>query len=159
MLWVLDLVKWAGQWMVECEREFRAWFLASRLAELPTQPYFSAPSSVASPLVVLPTTHIPAPLTLDVLAQFLPTLARPATTPALVVTPSTPSPVQVDVPLDPAGVLLFLDSAHYDSGLTALVGWVPAKPEPGEQGKEGLERLYELVAQAAEGRGEVEMQG
>lgn len=108
------------------------------------------PPSSASPLLVLPAPHLPSPLPLPSLAAFLPSLTTPSSHPATLLSlasPASPTPstVSVDVPLESTGLLLYLNSGHYDSGLTALVGWVPNEAEEGEEAREGVARLAELV--------------
>lgn len=41
--------------------------------------------------------------------------------------------------------MLHLSAAHYESGLTALAGWVPVQTEPGKERIEGVQRMAELV--------------
>jgi hypothetical protein len=62
--------------------------------------------------------------------------------------PSTPtfSLQTLAIPFVPDGLLLYLSAAHYESGSTPLVAWVPLEvKEEGERGKEGVERMKELV--------------
>lgn len=149
---MLDLVKWTGQWFVECEADMRFFFLAAKLAELPPQlPPPPAPSS-GSLLLVLPAPHQAAPLPLQDLAAFLPALSNGASsaTASIVAPPAQPGApptvAQVPIACEPTGVLLYLNSAHYDSGTTALVGWVPLTVEKEEdRSREGVGRLLELV--------------
>lgn len=110
-------------------------------------------------------------------STLLPLLSALSTTPptpldisALVVVPFSPSPspsspplapasgpVQVTIPLQPTGLLLYLSQAHYESGSTPLVSWVPCRdqfaeprqPGGGDLGEqaEGVARMAQLVAE------------
>lgn len=126
----------------------RAFFISSKLSELPTQMYAPPsatmpdpnPTATAAatlsgprPLLVLPVPNLPPPLSPRTLLPLLSTLsASPPTTPslsisALVKTPptSTFDAYELTVPLHPTGLLLYLSAAHYESGSTPLVSWVP----------------------------------
>lgn len=153
-----------------------SFFITSKLSELETQPYLpplppsspSAPTSKSSssrPVLVLP---VPTYSTLSpsVLLPVLSSLASPSLTtssmPAVVFGPtsppassdpfaSSPSPPAyslqtLSIPFRPDGLLLYLKAAHYESGTTPLVAWVPVEAG-GEQGRgaEGVGRLKELV--------------
>ena len=98
-------------------------------------------------MLVLPAPHLPAPLPLAHLGTFLPSLAAPLRHRATLLSLSAPTggTVECDVPLESTGVLVYLNSGHYDSGLTALVGWVPNEAEEGEEGREGMARMCALV--------------
>ncbi|GAA6010550.1 hypothetical protein JCM10207_001360 [Rhodosporidiobolus poonsookiae] len=180
VLWVLDICKWRGQYLVDCDAEFRAFFLTSKLSELPTQPYIPPSSSPASPspssrtrppsshpLLVLPAPSYAPPLTPAVLLPLLVSLSAPSAMPVRVLAPSpsspssTPSasppafaPTDLSIPLGPTGLLLYLSTAHYPSGPTPLVGWVPLSSavEAEARQAEGTERMAELVREW-EGRG------
>ena len=77
--------------------------------------------------------------------------------PVQIYSPSIPSPPQEDlstlpwvsvnhlVPFKPTGLLLYLTKAHYESGMTALAGWVPLEVETGLEEREGTQKLARLV--------------
>ncbi|BGP34925.1 hypothetical protein JCM10296v2_006749 [Rhodotorula toruloides] len=167
ILWILDLCKWRSTYFVECEAEMRAFFLSSKLIELPTQPYVPPTVEIppgttnARPLLVLPAPSHAPPLTPPVLSPLLSALSGPSppaqSIPVEAFFPSDPSdptqlfPTQLDIPLHPTGLLLYLSHAHYESGPTPLVSWVPCSPnvERGMERGEGVERMRELVEEWA----------
>ncbi|GAA5915710.1 hypothetical protein JCM6882_004121 [Rhodosporidiobolus microsporus] len=173
VLWVLDVMKWRSQYLVNCDADMRAFFVSSKLSELETQPYTpSDPSSpsrptASTPVLVLPVPSCSSPLTPSSLLPLLSSLSTPSSMPALVYAPAPPSPSSpslsppqpafsaqtVSIPFVPDGLLLYLSAAHYESGSTPLVGWVPLEvKEPEVRGAEGVERFRELV-EAWERRG------
>lgn len=117
-----------------------AFFLSSKLAELPPQPY--SPST----FLLLPTPSR-APLSAAILLSLLLALTPTTLTPTVVVPSPTglPTPTPVPVKFEPTGLLLYLKSAHYESGTSALSGWVPLEVEDGKEGREGVGRLRALV--------------
>ncbi|GAA6046664.1 hypothetical protein JCM3770_003104 [Rhodotorula araucariae] len=169
VLWVIDLCKWRSTYFVECEAEMRAFFLSSKLAELDTQPYLPPTSEFATlsqtgstkTLLVLPVPSVPAPLTPSTLAPLLAPLAsspRPAPQQmdvAVLAPYATPAgelalaPAEAHLALHPTGVLLYHLRAHYDSGATPLVSWVPCGDDVarGDEDKEGVARMWELVCE------------
>ncbi|BGP27220.1 snurportin-1 [Rhodotorula toruloides] len=167
ILWILDLCKWRSTYFVECEAEMRAFFLSSKLAELPKQPYVPPTIEIppgttnTRPLLVLPAPSHAPPLTPSVLSPLLSALSGPSppaqTIPVEVFFPSDPSdptqlfPTLLDIPLHPTGLLFYLSHAHYESGSTPLVSWVSCSPnvERGMERGEGVERMRELVEEWA----------
>ncbi|GAA6030947.1 hypothetical protein JCM8097_008951 [Rhodosporidiobolus ruineniae] len=187
VLWVLDVMKWRGQFMVNCEADMRAFFIASKLSELETQPYIpsdvlASPSATASPrtpsshpVLVLPVPSYAAPLTPSALLPVLSSLRAPSPMPALVYAPSpspasplpgspapAPSyaPITLQIPFRPDGLLLYLSASHYESGSTPLVGWVPLDVHEKEnRGAEGVERLEGLLREWEARGGQAAVQG
>ena len=123
----------------------------------------------ARPLLVLPVPNLAPPLSPSVL---LPLLAALNSTPpqtfdisALVVpvpvpvplpdpTTLSPSsvphpPIPLTIPLHPTGLLLYLSQAHYESGPTPLVSWVPCADQiaEGMEQAEGVARMGQLVSE------------
>ncbi|KAM0791006.1 hypothetical protein ACM66B_004305 [Microbotryomycetes sp. NB124-2] len=158
VLWVLDIVKWSAQgWLVECDTDLRNFFLASRLSELGPQPFYSMNSSShagGTPLVVVPCPVLDSPLSSTVLSTFLTSLTNPATpTLSVNVTISTHVDAQTGAPvsqvvslqLRQTGLLLYHRQSQYESGLTALVGWIPMSVTDGKEGTEGVSRFKQLV--------------
>ncbi|GAA6004484.1 uncharacterized protein JCM10292_007093 [Rhodotorula paludigena] len=142
VLWVLDLCKWRSTYFVECEAEMRAFFLTSKLSELPAQPYLPPTSPFAShsppgttrTLLVLAAPALDAPLAPfpSRLAPWLDSLFLPRPSMRVGVLAPRESAAgagglaferaEVDVPLRGAeGVLLYLLGAHYESGATPLL--------------------------------------
>lgn len=150
----------------------RAFFISSKLSELPTQFYApelnsaSGRTSPARPLLVLPVPNLGPPLSPPTLLPLLTTLSASPTPSipisALVHTLAPPAPeasgpdptplpttitTTVTLPLHPTGLLLYLSHALYESGSTTLVGWVPCPSgiADGMEGGEGVRRMGELV--------------
>lgn len=172
VLWVLDVCKWRSQYLVQCEAEMRAFFIASKLSELPPQVY-SPPSSsseagstsvagTARPLLVLPVPNLAPPLSPSVLLPVLVSLnstppqtfdisalVLPLPDPALSPSSTVPTPVPLTIPLHPTGLLLYLSQAHYESGSTPLVSWVPCPDQiaDGMEQAEGVTRMGQLVSE------------
>lgn len=129
-----------------------AFFLTSRLSELPPQLYNppSTPSSQVSALLI-PVPSLSSPLSPATLSPFLTAIlnAHQQSTPIFVPSPpimlSIPGEVtRVELPLVPEGVLCYLLQAGYESGETSLVGWVPLEEE-GNIGGGAVARMHELV--------------
>lgn len=129
----------------------RFFFLNSRLSELPPQLHNPFPSTVSRPpILLLPVPTLSPPLTPTSLLSLSSSLLLPSLFPALVLlptpSPSLPLPQTVEIPFLPTGVVLYLSKAHYESGLTALAGWIPVKVEDEEEKKvAGLERFVQLL--------------
>lgn len=150
----------------------RAFFIASKLSELPPQVY-SPPSSsseagstsvagTARPLLVLPVPNLAPPLSPSVLLPVLASLnstppqtfdisalVLPLPDPALSPSSTVPTPVPLTIPLHPTGLLLYLSQAHYESGSTPLVSWVPCPDQiaDGMEQAEGVTRMGQLVSE------------
>ncbi|GAA5903988.1 hypothetical protein JCM8208_001752 [Rhodotorula glutinis] len=182
ILWVLDVCKWRSTYVVECSADMRAFFLSSRLSELDTQAYFppSSPFAINSQtgttktLLVLPVPSLAPPLLPSTLLPLLNPLAaspHPAAQDlavAVLAPYATPegtlalAPAEARIPLAPTGVLLYLGSAHYESGTTPLVSWVPCGAEvaPEDRDREGVGRMLTLVSEwAARGGGPAAVAG
>ncbi|GAA5849534.1 hypothetical protein JCM9279_007261 [Rhodotorula babjevae] len=182
VLWVLDLCKWRSTYFVECQADMRAFFLSSKLSELDTQAYFPPSSPFATQsqtgttktLLVLPVPSLSPPLLPSTLLPLLNPLAvaphpAPQDLAVAVLAPyATPEGAlalalaEARIPLAPTGVLLYLSSAHYESGSTPLVSWVPcgAEVDAEDREKEGVERMLQLVQEwAARGGGPAAVAG
>ncbi|GAA6014785.1 hypothetical protein JCM11491_001983 [Sporobolomyces phaffii] len=155
ILWVLDTCKWRGNYIVECEADFRAFFTSSKLSELSTQYYIPStvpPAPRASrPLLVLPCPTYAPPLVPTSLLPVLTSLSTPSMCPISVLLPAPAAPTVVQqtigVPFEPSGVLLYHRESHYESGTTPLVNWVPCDVEAGREECEGVERFVETVVE------------
>ncbi|GAA5939094.1 uncharacterized protein JCM15063_004422 [Sporobolomyces koalae] len=161
ILWVLDTCKWRGQYIVECEADFRAFFTISKLSELDLQCYYSDDNndSIDStgrgggrPLLILPCPTYSAPLTSQVLAPILSSLSNPShLTISTIDYRDRRRTRQVTVEMRSSGVLLYVREAHYESGSTPLVNWVPCEedatlPDGGGGGGQGdVNKLLKLV--------------
>ncbi|GAA5952235.1 hypothetical protein JCM3765_001916 [Sporobolomyces pararoseus] len=166
ILWVLDTCKWRSQYTVDCEADFRAFFTQSKLSELTTQ-YYIPPASLPPdspslsnpsllPLLILPAPTYSSPLVPSTLLPILSSLSLSSPFPITVLLPSdnstsdsTTSGVKqelIQIPFEPTGLMLYHRESHYESGLTALVNWIPLKViEPGREDFEGVERFGQLV--------------
>lgn len=141
----------------------RSFFLSSKLSELGIQAYsLPTPSAEDNPstsngstplLLACPT--LPSPLLpstlLPLLASLPPTSPDPVLVSTTVISPSAlpsqpPSSSAIQIPLISTGVMLYLTAAHYESGLTALAGWIPCEvSDEGKAGQEGVRRFGQLV--------------
>ncbi|GAA5993950.1 hypothetical protein JCM5350_005079 [Sporobolomyces pararoseus] len=171
ILWVLDTCKWRSQYTVDCEADFRAFFTQSKLSELSTQ-YYIPPASLPQdspslsnpsllPLLILPAPTYSSPLVPSTLLPILSSLSTPSPFPITVLLPSNDTSTAseassgagvkqelIQIPFEPTGILLYHRESHYESGLTALVNWIPLKViEPGRESCEGVERFRELVTE------------
>ncbi|GAA5824785.1 hypothetical protein JCM11251_005340 [Rhodosporidiobolus azoricus] len=156
VLWVLDVMKWRSQYLVNCDADMRAFFISSKLSELDTQPY-TAPPDPSNPsrptsstsMLILPAPSYGPPLTPSNLIPLLSSCSTPSSMSTVVFrSPSFEglSPQTVSIPFHPDGLLLYLSAAHYESGTTPLVGWIPLEVKEREmRNAEGVDRFRELV--------------
>ncbi|ORY74777.1 hypothetical protein BCR35DRAFT_306597 [Leucosporidium creatinivorum] len=171
VLWVLDLIRWMGRDFVECDGGIRSFFLASKLSELGLQLYTppspsadgttSTSTNGSAPLLLgcptLSSPLLPSSL-LPLLTSVPPTSAEPLPVAVTILSPSTtpsqpPSTSAIHIPLQAIGLMLYLTAAHYESGLTALAGWIPCEMgDKGKEGQEGVRRFGQLAEEWA-GRG------
>lgn len=137
---------------------YSAFFLSSRLSELPPQANPSpqaAPNASPPQVQLLLSPSLAPPLSPSTLNSFLEPLltsqtqAQPIPVPVPTFVPGPDGstiPSIRTVPLSPDGVLCYLKQAGYESGPTALVGWVPLLESGDEEGQvTGVRRLAELV--------------
>ncbi|KAK7451025.1 hypothetical protein VKT23_012700 [Stygiomarasmius scandens] len=153
VLHVLDVLKWKGQDIADCETPFRFWWRDTRIRELPymTPPFSgtqAGPSSLGSYRFPYPTTLLPIPYHTDMtlrnlLSQVIP-LAR-AARPLLLQVPFTftgSDAMQIETSLPNGtipnllpmpfqmlsdGLLLYVSEATYESGTSPLSSWIPLK--------------------------------
>ncbi|KAF5364792.1 hypothetical protein D9758_009312 [Tetrapyrgos nigripes] len=151
VLHVLDVLKWKGQDIAECETPFRFWWRDTRIGELP---FISPPpsGSQAGPSTQMsyrfpyPTTLLPVPYHTDtslenLLSQIIP-VARTARPFLLKLPPSggcDSTDMQVEilsftsttnllpVQMLSDGLLLYVAEASYESGTSPLSNWIPLK--------------------------------
>ncbi|KAF7323716.1 hypothetical protein MKEN_00592500 [Mycena kentingensis (nom. inval.)] len=139
ILHILDVHRWKGQDIGECETPFRFWWRDTRIAELPSS---LVPSSSGKPADAYrfpyPIRFLPIPYhtdtTLPSLLNTIVPLARsqrtmdvqvPAAFPAeseMLVEPRTTTLAAV-VPSD--GLLLYVSEASYEPGTSPLSSWIP----------------------------------
>ncbi|KAK4055442.1 hypothetical protein OIO90_003280 [Microbotryomycetes sp. JL221] len=173
VLWVLDVIRWYAQgYLVECDTEFRNFFLASRLSELSAQPCYAVDSTGTLPLVVVLCPVLGSPLTPSTLNPLLSSIqpasmsvndnAKNAIPIDVSIVPyvdgatGTPIAQTVSIPLEVSGLLAYHKQAQYESGLTALMGWIAVDVEEKDKGSQGITRFKQLVEQWSTGGSQVE---
>ncbi|EMD38680.1 hypothetical protein CERSUDRAFT_113862 [Gelatoporia subvermispora B] len=151
---VLDVLKWKGQDLTECETAFRFWWRDTRLSEIPT---FPPPSNATEPAAEPqyrfphPATFTPIPYHTDTTLTHLTNVLIPLTRSLRTISfpiPVTPSGgsthgdmdldgtsvahrgVQVELQNVQAevksdGLLLYVAQATYEHGTSPLSNWVP----------------------------------
>ncbi|KAG0144817.1 hypothetical protein CROQUDRAFT_46745 [Cronartium quercuum f. sp. fusiforme G11] len=143
VLWVLDVLKWKEQSLIDCESDFRFYWRDIKFQELPLQ---SLPSP--SQLVIVPVPYFATcskantySLTSSLIAS------RTASATVTLWSPSAqPACQSLEICDEADGILLYLKSATYESGETVLAGWVPLLPSESEQaGEVGVLRLNTSV--------------
>lgn len=111
-------------------------------------PNFAPPlsPSVLLPLLAALTSTPPQTFDISALVQPVPVPAPSSSSPS---PPTVPVPIQLTIPLHPTGLLLYLSQAHYESGSTPLVSWVPCVDQiaEGMELAEGVARMGQLVSE------------
>ncbi|KNZ81409.1 hypothetical protein J132_00647 [Termitomyces sp. J132] len=179
VLHVLDVIKWKGQDVSECESAFRFWWRDTRLGELPPTalPQSHCPKSndITTYTFPCPTTFLPVPYHIDttlpsLLTHIVPSVRLPRS--VSIVAPSVPSqdmdvdfycsgqPAQTkEAIIQSDGLLLYVRAASYESGTSPLSSWVPIVSYDGPQRESPLDLLLRrrMAHTSAEGRvGEVQ---
>ncbi|KAF5369206.1 hypothetical protein D9757_010045 [Collybiopsis confluens] len=139
ILHILDVLRWKGQELSECEAGMRFWWRDTRLAELSRLPPPSSQNSAATaytypyPTTLLPVPYHSAPLTLSRLLD----VVVPAARNTRVVQVLNPPPLgdmdtvdtQTSHTISSDGLLLYVAEASYESGISPLSNWVPLREE------------------------------
>ncbi|KAI0318087.1 hypothetical protein OF83DRAFT_1163628 [Amylostereum chailletii] len=171
ILHVLDVLKWKGQDLAECETSFRFWWRDTRLSELPPPrpPTISAPTSSDGrykfpyPISLSPITYYMDTTPGHLLSNIIPRARTSYSLPISVPTLETPmeldgSPTEASVRAD--GLLLYVAQAIYEPGTSPLSLWVPAIPmrvekdsmeEDGPSALDCFERLVKKRVARTEG--------
>ncbi|KAK0468056.1 uncharacterized protein EV420DRAFT_1502628 [Desarmillaria tabescens] len=179
ILHVLDVIKWKGQDIGDCETPFRFWWRDTRLAELPVShpPAASRYQSGSVPSEYrfsYPTTLLPIPYhqntSLANLSAVVLPLARSSRSVTVDIPVLAPADISMDIdgavegpsivrlPIDiyPDGMLLYVSEASYESGTSPLSSWVPIKSfNPGSElplfnAEAPLDKFQRLVYQRME---------
>ncbi|KAG8695842.1 hypothetical protein FRC08_007530 [Ceratobasidium sp. 394] len=131
VLHVLDVIRWRGTDVADCEADFRFWFRDARLAELVPQPEPSrtATGSRPYPHRFLGVPYYLPPLTYTLFLQSIIPAARPqgGSTDGANETDMDTGEGEIEVRKSD-GILLYVKEAAYTSGETPLSCWVPAAP-------------------------------
>jgi len=145
ILHVLDVFKWKGQDIADCETVFRFWWRDTRMSELsslssPAPTYSTAPARLQFSFPY-PTSFIPIPYhsdttLLNLLHNIIP-LARSPRTVSMTADPSFASneSMQMDssltrlVEVKSEGLLLYMSQATYEPGTSPLSSWIPISYE------------------------------
>ncbi|KAG6899944.1 hypothetical protein C0993_005067 [Termitomyces sp. T159_Od127] len=165
VLHVLDVIKWKGQDVSDCESAFRFWWRDTRLGELP---YTAPPPShtlksndTTIYTFPYPTTLLPVPYHTDTTLPFLlshivPSVRLPRS--VGIAAPAVPSQgmdvdfsgfgqaVQMkETTIEPDGLLLYVKAASYESGTSPLSSWVPIVPYDGPEHESPLDIFERLM--------------
>ena len=150
ILWVLDILKWKDQAMIDCEASFRFWWRDAKLSELVPQ---SWPTSAT-----LLCTSIPAlsDFSKTQVAEIAAKMSTCSTaTREMTVRPNdgTHSKSLHSINYEHDGLLFYLKSATYESGESVLAGWVPLHVPEENSDVHGISKLKWLCEN---GRDEIE---
>ncbi|KAF8582568.1 hypothetical protein K439DRAFT_1653773 [Ramaria rubella] len=147
LIHVLDIIRWKGQELAECEANFRFWWRDTRLSEL---------ISLPCPLYIFsfPTAFLPVPYHLDLSVSALLSIVIPVSRsvrrlpiqlPSYPDTSRSSGQLDDDMEIDhinqevgvqpevttaeiqPDGLLLYVSQASYEPGTSPLSSWVPIK--------------------------------
>ncbi|KAG6913710.1 hypothetical protein DXG01_004756 [Tephrocybe rancida] len=169
VLHVLDVIKWKGQDVSDCESAFRFWWRDTRLGELPPSapPAFHprGPDATAYTFTY-PTTLLPVPYHTDTTLSFLlthiiPSVRLPRSV-DIVAPPRTTEGMDVDTAMhrreetvEPDGMLLYVKAASYEAGTSPLSSWVPIVSYDGPEHESPLGLFERLLRRRMERGGEV----
>ncbi|KDN45691.1 hypothetical protein RSAG8_04775, partial [Rhizoctonia solani AG-8 WAC10335] len=128
ILHVLDVIRWRGTDVAQCEADFRFWFRDARLAELAPQPEPTRMITGTRPYPhrFLGVPYYLPPLTTTVFLQQIIPAAQPATRASADMEMDTGEASTGGTKSD--GILLYVREAAYTPGETPLSCWVPAAP-------------------------------
>ncbi|KAG6860473.1 hypothetical protein C0995_010764 [Termitomyces sp. Mi166 len=162
VLHVLDVIKWKGQDISECESAFRFWWRDTRLGELPptAPPPSCGPKSDDIYTFPYPTTLLPVPYHTDttlpsLLVHIVPSVHLPRS--VGIAAPTASQGMDVDfsgfgqsvqmkeVTIEPDGLLLYVKAASYESGTSPLSSWVPIVSYDGPEHESPLDLFERLV--------------
>ncbi|MBW0466516.1 hypothetical protein O181_006231, partial [Austropuccinia psidii MF-1] len=138
VLWVLDLLKWKDQAMIDCEANFRFWWRDSKISELGPQ---NMPTSANLLIMLIPV--LPGFSNATVATVTCHMMAHPSATQMFPVLSGTSdgSSMLHTIKFQHDGLLFYLQSATYESGETTLAGWVPLQVPAAEATTSGIGRL------------------
>ncbi|KAI0795667.1 hypothetical protein C8Q75DRAFT_746895 [Abortiporus biennis] len=159
ILHVLDVLKWKGQDIADCETPFRFWWRETRLSELPS---FPPPPSTASASqdeyqFSYPTTFVAIPSSTDttlssLVNHLIPSARLPRTVQITIPSPYFRTAGEMDLDdssrgqlqVIPAqvksdGLLLYVSQATYEPGTSPLSIWLPIRAYTEERWKDGME--------------------
>ncbi|CUA77265.1 hypothetical protein RSOLAG22IIIB_12651 [Rhizoctonia solani] len=156
ILHVLDVIRWRGTDVAQCEADFRFWFRDARLAELAPQPEPTRMITGSRPYPhrFLGVPYYLPPLTTTVFLQQIIPVAQAAQPP-----PRTSTDMEMDTGEAAStggtksdGILLYVREAAYTPGETPLSCWIPAAPLDNAMGGEPpLQSFQRLVERRASG--------
>ncbi|KAG8689195.1 hypothetical protein FRC11_003845 [Ceratobasidium sp. 423] len=152
ILHVLDVIRWRGTDVAQCEADFRFWFRDARLAELAPQPEPTRTITGTRPYPhrFLGVPYYLPPLTTTVFLQQIIPVAQ---------TTQSTARTSIDMEMDTSeggtksdGILLYVREAAYTPGETPLSCWIPAAPLDNAMDNEPPLQLFQrLVARRAAG--------
>ncbi|KAB5592888.1 hypothetical protein CTheo_3677 [Ceratobasidium theobromae] len=148
VLHVLDVIRWRGTDVAQCEVDFRFWFRDARLAELAPQP---EPTRTVAGSRPYPHRFLGVPYYLPPLtsALFLQTIIPVAQISAPPARSSTEMEMEMDTNEGQAtcvksdGILLYVREAAYTPGETPLSCWIPSAPLDNAMNQEPPLQLFQ----------------
>ncbi|CAE6355743.1 unnamed protein product [Rhizoctonia solani] len=153
VLHVLDVIRWRGTDVAQCEADFRFWFRDARLAELAPQPEPTRTITGTRPYPhrFLGVPYYLPPLTTAVFLQRIIPVAQVAQPAA-----RTSTDMEMDTGEGSTGgtksdgILLYVREAGYTPGETPLSCWIPAQPlDNAMENEPPLEIFQRLIAKRA----------
>ncbi|KIK61534.1 hypothetical protein GYMLUDRAFT_243237 [Collybiopsis luxurians FD-317 M1] len=163
ILHVLDVIRWKGQELADCEAGMRFWWRDTRLSELSSLP--PPPSSPSSsqggsysypyPTTLLAVPYHPAPLTIPTLLDIVVPAARNTRIVEVLAPPAHETTGDMDIDtatqishsLSSDGLLLYVAEACYESGTSPLSSWVPLQEDANSSSMDTFEQLLRRRAE------------
>ncbi|EUC61129.1 snupn protein [Rhizoctonia solani AG-3 Rhs1AP] len=152
ILYVLDVIRWRGTDVAQCEADFRFWFRDARLAELAPQP---EPTRMITGSRPYPHQFLGVPYYLPPLTT---TVFLEQIIPAAQSTPQALTDMEMDTGeavtggTKSDGILLYVREAAYTPGETPLSCWIPAAPlDAAVDDEPPLQSFKRLVERRASG--------
>ncbi|VDC07446.1 unnamed protein product [Peniophora sp. CBMAI 1063] len=135
VLHILDVLRWKGQEVADCETTFRMWWRDTRLSELPPPRPPPSNSTTAPYQFAYPTAFLPISWSADttsstLISSVIPRARQGYTIPVML--PPADDGMDLDgtlvqrsAPVRSDGLLLYVASAIYEPGTSPLSLWVP----------------------------------
>ncbi|KAJ7592990.1 hypothetical protein C8J56DRAFT_487050 [Mycena floridula] len=164
ILHVLDVLKWKGQDIADCETPFRFWWRDTRIGELSQLPTQRAKSQHP---FSFPTLLLPIPYHVTSLSTLCSQIIPIARSSRIITVTIPPGPgnigdtLAMDTTLDevsqpmnvtvsPDGLLLYVATASYEAGTSPLSSWIPMISHDATVVESPLEKFQRLVQRRIE---------
>ncbi|KAI7958916.1 hypothetical protein MJO28_002707 [Puccinia striiformis f. sp. tritici] len=122
ILWILDILKWKDQAMIDCEASFRFWWRDAKLSELPPQIWPNANTLLCATIPAL--SNFSKNKVAKIAGEM--SLCSKITHQIVIRSNNAADPkCPYRAIYDCDGLLFYLKSATYESGESVLAGWVP----------------------------------